>query len=93
MKTICMIAQSNYVSDPRIMRQAYALEKDGYQIDIIGLGWDDDPKIVKNGSISSIKVMNHFARNLFIPIFFILRFSFLEHTLNFYIYPLIRSIL
>jgi len=34
-KTICMIAMASYPGDPRIRRQAEALEKRGYKVDII----------------------------------------------------------
>jgi len=34
-KTICMIAMASYPGDPRIRRQAEALEKKGYKVDII----------------------------------------------------------
>jgi glycosyltransferase involved in cell wall biosynthesis len=84
-----MIAQSNYVSDPRIMRQAYALEKNGYQVDILGLGWNDDPKIVNRDSITSIKVMNHFPQEsipsyLFYSVifFFKVQFKLLRLSIN-----------
>ncbi len=34
-KTICMIAMASYPGDPRVRRQAEALEKTGYKVDII----------------------------------------------------------
>lgn len=81
MKSICMVSQSNYISDARIMREAHALEECLYEIDILGLGWPTDPKVVKKGAITSYKIMNHFPQeSILFYLFFSIIFFFKAQT-------------
>jgi glycosyltransferase involved in cell wall biosynthesis len=82
-----MIAQSNYISDPRIMRQAHALEYENYNVDILGLGWPENPKVIKRGNITSYKLMNYFSQEsiisyLFYSIIFFFKAQFKLLTLS-----------
>ena len=59
-KRVCMVAMASYPGDPRIRRQAEALEKAGYEIDILcrhsstGL----QPKVEKFGKVTAYRIMN-----------------------------------
>ena len=75
-----MIAQSNYVSDPRVMRQATALANNKYKVHILGLGWKSDQKKVQNGNITSFKIMNYFSHDsVFIYLFYSMIFFIKVH--------------
>ena len=58
-KKICMIAIAPYPGDPRIRREAEALEKDGYEIDIICRYSQSSNQIPKQkyGKITAYRIM------------------------------------
>ncbi|HZW39611.1 MAG: glycosyltransferase family 4 protein [Syntrophothermus sp.] len=57
--TICMITQSRYPLDPRVRRQAEALEKEGYEVDILCLPSIDDLPVEKFGNITAYRVLKN----------------------------------
>lgn len=59
MKTICMITISSYPHDPRIRREVEELEKNGYEIDIISISFENQKKIEKYGNITAYRVAEY----------------------------------
>ncbi len=57
MKKICMISQSTYPFDPRVKREAEALEKKGYEIDLICLFAPGQPKTEIYGKITVYRIL------------------------------------
>jgi glycosyltransferase involved in cell wall biosynthesis len=57
MKRICMISQSSYPFDPRVKREAEALEKDGYELDLICLAAKDQLKTEVYGKLTVHRIL------------------------------------
>jgi len=56
-KIVCMIALSNYPIDPRIRRQAEALDEAGYEVDILCRHFGDQPSKEKYGNVTAYRIM------------------------------------
>jgi len=57
-KRVCMIAMSSYPIDPRIRRQAEALDEAGYEVDILCKHLGDQPSKEKFGNVTAYRIMN-----------------------------------
>ncbi len=57
-KTICMVALSIYPGDPRIRRQAEALEAKGYEVDILCRSVRNQKKVEKFGKVTAYRIMS-----------------------------------
>ena len=59
-KAICMVAMASYPGDPRIRRQAEALETAGYEIDVIcrHSSTGKQSKMEKFGKVTAYRIMN-----------------------------------
>ncbi|MCH8034738.1 MAG: glycosyltransferase family 4 protein [Bacteroidetes bacterium] len=57
-KRVCMIAMSSYPIDPRIRRQAEALDEAGYEVDILCRNSGDQPSKEKFGNVTAYRIMN-----------------------------------
>ena len=57
-KRVCMIALSSYPQDPRIRRQAEALDEAGYEVDILCRYYRDQPSKEKLGRITAYRIMH-----------------------------------
>ena len=57
---ICMVAMASYPGDPRIRRQAEALEREGYEVDILCRHSSSgiQPKVEKFGKVTAYRIMN-----------------------------------
>ena len=51
MKSLCVVAYSEYLSDARVMRQAEAASRDGYAVDVITLTGRDERSKEKAGGV------------------------------------------
>jgi len=54
-----MITISSYPHDPRIRREVEELEKNGYEIDIISISFENQKKIEKYGNITAYRVAEY----------------------------------
>ena len=59
-KRVCMVAMASYPGDPRIRRQAEALEQAGYEVDILCRfsSSGTQPKVEKFGKVTAYRIMN-----------------------------------
>ncbi|MGD8306778.1 MAG: glycosyltransferase, partial [Ignavibacteria bacterium] len=57
-KIICMIAQASYPGDPRIRRQAEALEKAGFEVDILCRPSGAQKKVEKFSKVTAYRIIN-----------------------------------
>lgn len=59
-KVICMVAMASYPGDPRIRRQAEALEQAGYEVDILCRHSSSSiqPKVEKFGNVAAYRIMD-----------------------------------
>jgi len=59
-KVVCMVAMASYPGDPRIRRQAEALEQAGYEVDILCRHSSSgiQPKVEKFGRVTAYRIMN-----------------------------------
>ena len=57
MNSVCMVVLSLYPQDPRVRRQAEALERDGIAVDVICLRGDDQTKTEQLGLVTAHRVM------------------------------------
>lgn len=59
-KAICMVAMASYPGDPRIRRQAEALETAGYEVDVIcrHSSTGKQSKMEKIGKVTAYRIMN-----------------------------------
>lgn len=53
-----MISQSNYPADPRVRREAEALENAGYEVDIICLPQKGQAKVESFGGVTAYRILN-----------------------------------
>ena len=82
MKTICMITISSYPHDPRIRREVEELEKNGYEIDIISISFENQKEVEKYGNITAYRVAKYLpGREELIPY---LVYSFLYMIKSFF---------
>jgi len=65
-KNICMIVQSYYPIDVRIRRQAEALAKKGFAVDIICLRDTNEPKIEVFDRITAYRILNRRSKEKFL---------------------------
>ncbi len=61
-KIVCMIAMASYPGDPRIRRQAEALDEAGYEVDVICRYSGKQPPKEKFGNVTAYRIMNAPAR-------------------------------
>ena len=57
-KIICMIAQASYPGDPRIRRQAEALDKAGFEVDVLCRPSGSQKKVEKFGKVTAYRLVN-----------------------------------
>ena len=57
-KRICMIAMASYPGDPRIRRQAEALEQAGYKVDVLCRYSGNQPPKERIGNVTAYRIMN-----------------------------------
>ncbi len=82
---ICMVVQSNYKLDPRVRRQASALVRSGYNVDVICLGVDEQSETEVVNGVTVRHIMKVFPKKsifhylLFSTLFFIKSFFILLH--------------
>lgn len=57
-KKVCMIAMASYPGDPRIRREAEALEEAGYEVDVLCRYSGNQPTKEKFGRITAYRIMN-----------------------------------
>lgn len=57
-KRICMIAMASYPGDPRIRRQAEALDEAGYEVDILCRYSGKQPPKERIGNVTAYRIMN-----------------------------------
>lgn len=57
-KRICMIAMASYPGDPRIRRQAEALDEAGYEVDVLCRYSGKQPPRQKFGNVTAYRIMN-----------------------------------
>ena len=57
-KNICMVALSIYPGDPRIRRQAEALEAKGYEVDILCRSVRDQEKVERFGNVTAYRIIS-----------------------------------
>jgi len=59
-KVVCMVAMASYPGDPRIRRQAEALEEAGYEVDILCRHSSSSiqPKVEKFGKVTAYRIMD-----------------------------------
>ena len=57
-KRICMIAMASYPGDPRIRRQAEALDEEGYEVDVLFRYSGKQPSKEKLGNVTAYRIMN-----------------------------------
>jgi len=59
-KVVCMVAMASYPGDPRIRRQAEALEQAGYEVDILCRHSSSSiqPKVEKFGKVTAYRIMD-----------------------------------
>ena len=57
-KTICMIAMASYPGDPRIRRQAEALGKAGFEVDVLCRYSGKQPPKQTFGNVTAYRIMN-----------------------------------
>jgi glycosyltransferase involved in cell wall biosynthesis len=69
-KLICMIAMASYPGDPRIRRQAEALDEAGYEVDVLCRYSGNQPPKQKFGNVTAYRIMNAPARENKIIYFF-----------------------
>ena len=85
LKKICVIVQSDYTNDPRVRREAIALVDEGYSLDVICLGYKDQPQKEMVDNLVVRRVMSFFPKNniinylFFSSIFFIKAFFLLNY--------------
>ena len=61
-KIICMIAIASYPGDPRVRRQAEALDEAGYEVDVLCRYSGNQPPKQKFGNVTAYRIMNAPAR-------------------------------
>ncbi|MCH7724343.1 MAG: glycosyltransferase family 4 protein [Bacteroidetes bacterium] len=57
-KRVCMIAMASYPGDPRIRRQAEALDEAGYEVDILCRYSGKQPPKERIGNVTAYRIMN-----------------------------------
>lgn len=57
-KKICMVVLSYYPDDPRVRREAEALNDNGYHIDILCLRHDTEEKVFSSKNITAYRILN-----------------------------------
>jgi len=57
-KRICMIAMASYPGDPRIRRQAEALDEAGYEVDVLCRYSGKQPPRQKFGNVTAYRIMH-----------------------------------
>ena len=57
-KVVCMVAMASYPGDPRVRRQAEALEQKGYEVDVLCRYSGDQPPKEKFGNVTAYRIMH-----------------------------------
>ena len=92
-KRICMIAQASYPGDPRIRREAEAIERTGYEVDILCRPSGKQLRVERFGNITAYRVMHapsqenlvkwmYYSSLFFIKSFWKLQFLYFKRKYN-----------